>query len=152
MTGLVATILNKIPESCTATALNKKRCNIRLARASSSGSRLIIDLDEPSSHWEADQGRRCDYLFVEEVPNNPNRVRPIELKSGGFDASEVKIQLQAGARVTERLIPTKFVVDFLPVLASGSVPKAERKRMRDSVQFRNHYIPIRRIRCRDPLP
>lgn len=152
MTGLVATVLNKIPASCIATGLNKEGCTVRLARTPSSGSRLIIDLDKPSSHWDANQGRRCDYLFFEEVPSNPNRVRPIELKKGGFDASVVKIQLQAGARVAERLIPTKFAVDFLPVLASESVPKAERKRMKDSVRFRNHYMPIRRIRCRDPLP
>lgn len=157
MTGLVATVLSKIPESCTepctATVLNKERCNIRLARTSSSGPRLIIDLDEPSSHWDADQGRRCDYLFLEEVLGKPSRVRPIELKGSSFHTSTVVAQLQAGANVAERLIPSRFDVDLQTVLASRSLPKSERKALGGaSVRFRGKERVIKRIRCGDLLP
>ena len=112
MTGLISAVLSRVPKSCTVTTLNKGRCIVRLGRTPAGGKRLIIDFDQPSSHWDANRGRRCDYLFLEETPNEPGRVRPIELKGNSFRATTVIAQLQVGANMAERLIPPRFDIDY----------------------------------------
>ena len=153
MTGLISAVRSSVPESCTATTLNKGRCNIRLGRVPQGRERLILDFDEPGPHWDANQERRCDYLFLEEIPDEPGRVRPIELKGNSFRASTVIAQLQAGANVAELLIPPGCDVDLQAILASGSLPKAERKVVLNAtISFRGKARPMKRIRCGADLP
>ena len=149
MVGLLTTVSGKVPKSCLTKAISKEGCNISLKGAPS--VRLIVDFDKPGSPLAADE-TRCDYLFLAELTGKSDCVRPIELKRGGFDAGVVRLQLQAGAQAAEHLIPSRFVVNFLPILASGNVPKAQRKSMRFSVRFRGTDTPLRRIRSGDPLP
>lgn len=154
MTGFLTAVRSSIPGPCIATEINKEGCNVELARASQTKERLIIDFDQPSSHWSQSE-TRCDYLFLEDLPNAPSRVCPIELKRGGFSVSVVRSQLQAGVGIAERLIPLGIDVVLLPVLASGKVPKSEDKALkRATVRFRGNPKPINivRIRCGARLP
>ena len=153
MTGPVATVRVKVPESCAVTTISKEHCNIRLGRVPAGGERLILDFDKPSPHWDANRERRCDYLFLEEIPDEPGRVRPIELKGNSFRASTVIAQLQTGANIAERLIPPGCDVDVQAILASGSLPKAERKVILNAtIRFRGKAKPMKRIRCGADLP
>ena len=149
MPGLLAAVRSRVPASCLTTRVRKEGCSVALQRVSR--SRLIIDFDAPGSPLPPD-ARRCDYLLLVEMSDQPDLVRPIELKRGRFDLSEVKSQLQAGARVAEDMIPPEVVAELKPVVASGSVSAHERITTRETVRFRNNDIPIRRIRCGEPLP
>ena len=76
---------------------------------------------------------------------------PLELKRGTADASTVVRQLQAGARAAEALIPLTFSITFCPVIASGSMHKAQRQALKKKVQFHGCSEFVRRIRCGDQL-
>ena len=70
--------------------------------------RIIVDADRA---WPAHgiEGGRCDrVLFVVDVIDGvPGRLVavPIELKSGGVDASKAAQQLQTGADFVHRFVP-----------------------------------------------
>lgn len=148
MTGLLQTVHNTISASCIAGNISKEGCRVSLQGAPN--NRLIIDLDRPGSPLSQNQ-TRCDYLLLAELADKPGLIYPIELKAGRASPGDVKDQLQAGADVVARLTPTDGAVKLLPLLASGS-DKAGRKRIRATVRFRTCEIPIRRIRCGQPLP
>lgn len=148
MAGLLAAVRNKIPESCLTTRLRKEGCSIALGNAPN--PRLIVDFDKRGSPLALD-ARRCDYLLLAETSSSPDLVRPIELKRGKFDLSDARSQLQAGAQAAETLIPQDLDVDFLPVIASGSVSTHERI-TRETVRFRDKSVRVTRVRCGDPLP
>ncbi len=148
MTGLLQTVRSQIPASCIAGSIRKEGCRVSLPDAPD--NRLIIDFDQPGSPLSQNQ-TRCDYLFIAELSSQAGFVSPIELKAGRASPGDVKDQLQAGADIAARLIPTNCQVQLQPVLASRS-DKAGRKRIRAAVLFRSREIPIRRIRCGAPLP
>ena len=148
MPGLLTAVCNLVPESCRTSRLRKEGCSIALQGTPS--PRLIIDFDKRGSPLAPD-ARRCDYLLLAETSNRQVLVRPIELKRGKFDLSDVRSQLQAGAQAAETLIPQNLDVDFLPVLASGGVSTSERI-TRETVRFRGKPARMTRVRCGDPLP
>ena len=148
MPGLLATVRNRVPESCLTTRLRKEGCSVSIQETPS--SRLIIDFDRRGSPLGQD-ARRCDYLLLAEAPDQQDLVRPVELKRGKFDLGDVRSQLQAGAQAAETLIPPDLDVDFLPVVASGSVASHERI-TRETVRFRGKFVRMVRIRCGEPLP
>ncbi len=148
MTGPLAAVRSQVPESCLTTRVSKEGCSVALREIPS--PRLVIDFDKRGSPLAPD-ARRCDYLLLAETSNRQVMVRPIELKRGKFDLSDVRSQLQAGAQAAETLIPQNLDVDFLPVLASGGVSTSERI-TRETVRFRGKPSRVTRIRCRDPLP
>ena len=149
MPGLLAAVRSQVAASCFTTRVRKEGCSVSLQGTSS--PRLIIDFDKRGSPLTPD-ARRCDYLLLAETTDRKDLVRPIELKRGRFDLTDVRDQLQSGAEVAEALIPSDLDVDFLPVVASGSVSTHERITTRETIRFRNGNTPIRRIRCGDPLP
>ena len=68
--------------------------------------RVVADVDRafPAHRME---GKRCDYvLFFISAAKNTLFAVPMELKSGGVDASEVSAQLQRGAEFAERFAPS----------------------------------------------
>ena len=146
--GMLDTVRCRVPQSCTVKSIRGQGCSVSLADAPS--NRLIIDLDKPGSPLSQNQ-TRCDYLFLAELADKPGLIYPIELKAGRAGPDDVRDQLQAGTDVAARLTPTDCEVKLLPILASGS-DIAGRKRIRATVVFRGSEIPIRRIRCGQPLP
>lgn len=148
MPRLLTAVRNRVPESCLTTRLRKEGCSVTLQGTPS--PRLIIDFDKRGSPLRPD-ARRCDYLLLAEAPEQQDLVRPIELKRGKFNLGDVRSQLQAGAQVAETLIPSDLDVDFLPVVASGSVSSHERI-TRETVRFRGKSVRMVRIRCGEPLP
>ena len=154
MTGLVEAVRGKVDKACVENkGLKKKGCKISLQGAPR--LRLVINFDKPGSPLGQNQ-KRCDYLFVGEVPHKRGWIVPLELKRGGEDAtSQIVGQLQAGARAAEQLFSSNLTIIFRPVFASGgSMHKAQRTAMKkkiNRVRFRDCYEPIRRLRCGDPL-
>ena len=148
MMGMLAAVKSRVPQSCRAESIRGQGCSVSLD--GTPPKRLIIDLDKPGSPLSQNQ-TRCDYLLLAELADKPGLIYPIELKAGRAGPGDVKDQLQAGANVAAHLTPTDCEVKLLPILASGS-DKAGRKRIRATVVFRESEIPIRRIRCGQPLP
>ena len=148
MMGLIAQVRRSIDSACISSGrIKKKGCTVVLTNVPK--SRLTIDFDKPGSPLDGTK-QRCDFLLVVEVTNKPDWLITLELMKGAADISKVKNQLQAGAKVAEQIIPSKFEVYFRPVLVSGSIPKLKRTSIRKKsnyVQFRSNFEPIRRIRC-----
>jgi len=106
---------------------------------------ILIDMD---CHVGPNQVR-CDFLFVGRLKTaNVEWVIPMELKRGQVEASGVIDQLQAGAKVAERLVPRKASVEFQPIVASGRInPEQRRILSSKKVVFRGKKFAIRRIEC-----
>ena len=148
MSGMLAAVSKKVPESWTARSISKESCTVSLRGAPQ--SRLIVDCDRADDLFTSG-APKCDYLLFAEMDSDTNRAVAIELKRGSVDVGASRNQLQAGAAAVDSLIPA-FEVILLPLLVSGGVRKAGKKEARDKVRFRGDDIPIRRIRCGDPLP
>jgi len=151
VTGLVKRVRAELDTRCLIQGggLGKEGCRIRLE--GTPRTRVAIDFDKPGSPLGQNE-TRCDYLFVAESSGNPGWIVPLELKSGKVDVSRATDQLQAGAEFAERLFASNRDVEFFPVIASGSVPKAERRALQTSrVRFRQRNERIRRVTCGDRL-
>ena len=149
MTKLIDAVRENVSPHCLTESCSRPRCRVPLNNAPS--PRLIIDFDKPDSPL-SEHETRCDFLFIAEEENGDSGwVAPLELKSGRVDASQAIRQLRAGARVAERLVCKNLPVIFCPIVASGNVPKAERTAIKRTIRFHGDSIPVRRIRCGDPL-
>ncbi len=115
--------------------------------------RLIVDFDKPGLPLAAD-ATRCDYLLVAEGGHGHGWVVVLELKRGRLHADQVVRQLRAGASAAERFVRRGEAFRFRPVVASGSVPKYERTKLRDKanmIGFHEHKEPVRLMHCGDRL-
>ena len=115
--------------------------------------RLVVDFDKPGSPPGPDS-KRCDYLFIAEGKGNAGWVAPLELKRGRPHVQQITKQLQAGAGAAERLIAPKERVRFLPIVACGRIPKAQRNQLRkkrNRIKFHGQSEPVRCMRCDTPL-
>ncbi len=150
--GLVEKIREQIAPPCIHNGrINKRGCTVSLKNAPQ--SRLVIDCDKPGGPVDTNR-ERCDFLFIAEVPGQPDWVAPLELKKKNLDASKVVEQLRAGARATEKLICDKMKIDFRPTAVSLGIHKAQRnalKENRNYVRFHKHNEPVRLIKCDGPL-
>lgn len=150
--GLVAAVRPGLDSRCVVKgSLVKDGCRVRLTDAP--GQRLVLDLDRPGAPT-GPGGGRCDYLFVADDFQDADWVVPIECKKGALQASQVVRQLRAGAAVAEGLIPSGSDFEFRPIAATGSVRKAQRRKLRESSSFikcHGKLEPVRRIRCGDRL-
>ena len=147
MTVFLDRVRSKLNCKCLVKrGLNKNGCKISMANAPS--LRLVVDFDKPGSPLPSNS-TRCDYLVIAEDARGSGLIMPLELKRGSLDAGQVIKQLQAGAQAAEGLVPIGGSVSFLPVVASGSIKKHERIRLRKrgTIRFREHYKPVRRISC-----
>lgn len=153
MTGLVEAVRREIEDSCIEDGpLRRKDCEISLESAPQ--SRVVIDFDKPGSPL-SERRRRCEYLFVADRDGGGGWVVPVEFKSGSMRVSKVADQLQAGARVAERLVPKGNSISFRPVaVLHDSVNKQQRrdlKEKRNRVRYRGRHEPVRVLRCGDLL-
>ena len=114
--------------------------------------RVVADVDRafPAHRME---GKRCDYvLFFISAAKDTLFAVPMELKSGGVDASEVSTQLQRGAEFAERFAPSAFRSICHPVLFHGKSihPKQRKTLNRAKVRFRGRQLTIKTARCNQP--
>jgi hypothetical protein len=76
------------------------------------------------------------------------RVAVVEMKSGGLDVMRAIDQIQSGAKVSERLLPTQPVDKFYPVLLSGGRTKPfDRKALgRNKIRFqgKDYFVILKR--------
>jgi len=114
--------------------------------------RVIVDADRA---WPAHEieGARCDrVLFV--IDGVPGRLVavPIELKSGGVDASKAAQQLQTGADFAHRFAPPGARLKCRPILIHDrSLDRQERKTLnRAKIRFRGRHLTIVTARCGRP--
>ena len=163
MTSPLEHIDRVVAPGCLAESCSKQGCAVELDGAP--GSFRLIDMDyhdAPAGRGARRMGagqrgsRRCDFPFIGESDGAVSLyVAPLELKSSGVRAGKVQSQLQAGARIAERIVPAVPSIRFVPVAAHGG--KLHRKQINDlakpgmGVPFRGKEYPIRLIRCGDPL-
>ena len=152
MSELINLFRNGISSTCFSNSgIRKEGCRVLLKNVPQ--SHLVIDFDKPGSPFNQNQ-IRCDYLFVAELPSQHGIVAPLELKNKNVDVSKVKQQLEAGAKVAEKILPSNVDVEFEPILASTSLNIAANKALKkknNRVGFRNHFYPIKRMKCNSPL-
>ena len=149
MTGLAEAVRRKIEASCIeAGPLRRKDCEISLEDAPE--PRVVIDFDKPGSPLGKSQ-KRCEYLFVADRDGGGGWVVPMEFKSSRMNVSRVAEQLQAGARIAERLVPRQNPISFRPVaVIYESVNKKQRRDLKEAgnaVRYRGRSEPVRVLQC-----
>lgn len=148
MIDLVKAVRAKVSKSCCDKPCKKEGCKVSLP--SKCRQRVLIDMDHRESPAEK-RGRRCDFLFVGEAKGE-GWIVPIELKKGKASSSEVVPQLQAGAKVAEKIVPNNAELRFRPVVAAGRFDKYERGLIRKKeVKFRGMSELVRWIKCGESL-
>ena len=153
MPSPLAQVDRKVVPGCLACACGKRGCNVELGDAPRPFR--LIDMDHADSPAGA-RATRCDYLFIAEDHGDTRLyVVPLELKSSGLDIGRVRPQLEAGARIAERVVPRTPSTRFIPVAVHGR--RLPRKKINDlrksenSILFRKHRYQIQLIRCGDSL-
>ena len=116
--------------------------------------RIVMDVDRASRTHEI-AGKRCDYiLFFVNATRNTLVIVPMELKSGGIDASAVSEQLQRGVELAERFTHNRIEVRSIchPILFHGKRihEKARKALNRAKVRFRGQQLTIKTARCGQP--
>ena len=107
--------------------------------------RAIVDCDKYIAH--RDPGHKiCDYIIACELGSAS--VSIIEMKSRGIRATQVKEQLQQGARLAENWIGNTSVDKFVPILLSkGGNGKELRVLAKQKITFQGFMQPIKKRRC-----
>ena len=143
----------KVKPGCLACTCGKHGCDVGLEDAPQPFR--LIDMDHADSPARSG-ATRCDYLFIAEGHGDTRLyVAPLELKSSGLDIAKVRSQLEAGARIAERIVPRAPSTRFVPVAVHGQ--RLPRKKIKDlyksenSVPFRNGHYQVRLIPCGDSL-
>ena len=149
MTGLAEAVRRKIEDSCIEDgSLQRKDCEISLEDAPQ--PRVVIDFDKPGSPLGKSQ-KRCEYLFVADRDGGGGWVVPMEFKSSRMNVSRVAEQLQAGARVAERLVPRQNPISFRPVAVvyqpANKKQRRDLKEARNAVRYRECREPVRILQC-----
>lgn len=146
MVDILNAVLIKIPEKCRAKQCREAQCSLKLNNLPKPC--VLIDMDCEKLKLTA--SNRCDYLFI----SNKKKqclVAPIELKSGGLDASQVIKQLQAGSNFAARIIPDYYDVEvqFTPIVAygGGAHPRELKKLKGQRIRFRQIQAQIKLTRC-----
>lgn len=146
--GFVKSMCTLTSPQCHSTTLSKEGCRVDLDATPE--SRLILDLDRDGSPIPTTE-TRCDYLLFADGTCDQSWLVPLELKGGGFRASKVVAQLQAGVRAADELIPPGIKPQFRPTLAfGGGVRRAELDSLKapnSRLHFRGKREFVRLIRC-----
>lgn len=141
---LLERICASVDSACIVRRLRKEGCTVGLD--GTHDHRLILDLDRPASPLGPDEAR-CDYLLFIQPPEAQMCVVPLELK-GGSARTHVVDQLQAGAKLANRLLPASAPAVLRPVLAYRSMPTEVSKELRRRpIQFRNTQNYVGRMKC-----
>ena len=119
--------------------------------------RIVVDVDLASRTPEI-AGKRCDYILYFTRSDCDTLVMvPIELKSGGVNASTASTaskQLQRGVELAEHFMRNRINVRSVchPVLFHGKhIHEKIRKALnRAKVEFRGRQLTIKTARCGQP--
>ena len=163
MNAFVDAVRDRVPAGCRRRSCCKGKCSVPIPR--SMHPFLLIDLDDrlidPDDPGApaGEAGGRCDYLFIGSEKNpmggEENLVAPLELKAGRPRASTAVKQLQAGARIAEKLIPNDGArIAFRPVVVSKGMNKRERgefAKKKNKIRFRNERSLATLHKCGKPL-
>ena len=105
MNEILKTIQNKVGEANLSDSCSRHGCNVSLEGVPH--PRVIVNADAPSlAPVEQDRMKRCDYiLFFMNAEDNTLVIAPMELKSGGVDASEAVLQLTWGVGFAASVAP-----------------------------------------------
>ena len=118
--------------------------------------RVVVDVDRAFPPGRA-EGKQCDYVLFF-VASGPDKLvaAPIELKSGGVDASTASAQLRQGAvfaeKVADEVAPAGSDTVCLPILFHGKgIHRKQREEInRTKVRFRGRDLTIKTARCGRP--
>lgn len=128
----------------------KEGCRVSMANLQSKpANRVVLDVDLafPTDRTKTNQ---CDLILfhIDDTQNSLVGV-PMELKSGGFDASEVANQLQGGASIVDRFVPKDIEIKLVPVLVHGEGNhKVQFNRLKTKrINFRREELPINTTTC-----
>ena len=148
MSRAVRTVARRVDERCHASNCRKEGCSVSMKGVPA--DRIVVDLD--CEALGLPDGPRCDYVFVGS-DDDGTRVAPIELKSGGFRASQVLDQLQGGADAADGWLPNDCAFEFIPILVHGKrVHRQALNTLRGrNVRLRRHERQTVLIRCGSPL-
>ena len=150
MSGLLASVRRGFDPKCMVSGRpDRGGCSVSLEGAPE--SRIVIDLDKPSSPLSGNM-TRCDNLVFAEERAEENWFTPLELKKGGLKPSKVVAQLQAGADAAFKAVGSHSV-NFQPVAVGRShrVDRTELKKPANKVRFRNQRRTVRVMRCGERL-
>ena len=108
-------------------------------------SNVLVDLDKPGKHVNV-RATRCEYLFIGEQ-DDAAWLALLELKSGRADASTFKKQLQAGAKIADRILPADAIVILRPLAVHGRElrPVETHKLTKSQIRFRGKKANITSI-------
>ncbi|MCZ0943086.1 MAG: hypothetical protein OXJ53_08520 [Gammaproteobacteria bacterium] len=127
---------------------SKQGCKVPLQ--DSPQPRLVLDLDRPGSPLGKNE-TRCDYLIIGEHSSQTGWAVALELKRGKVHA-DVANQLQAGADLTDALVPKEANIDFTPVVAGRGFHSNVKKTLANrKIQFRQGETPVVLMSCGKPL-
>ena len=145
---LVQSVRAQVAPSVVARVCSKKGCKVPLKGVPQ--PHLVVDLDKPGSPL-GKSDTRCDYVVIGENNNQAGWAVALELKRGKVhtDAAD---QLQAGADVTDQLVPRNAKIEFKPVVAGRGFHSNLKKTLaKRKVQFRQQRMAVVLISCGTPL-
>ena len=151
MTGLVDEVRSRNLGGCLVDQCEKNGCSVSLRDAPT--QRLVIDFDEPNPLVRQNQ-RRCDYLFIADERDNRSWVVPMGFKNSNMKVSRVVSQLNAGAKVAQRLVSGRRAIVFRPVAVARGIHRNQRReltRTTNQVDFHGRRERIRVLICDDLL-
>lgn len=147
---VVDEVRRAIPQDWISRRCSKSGCSVSLEDAPS--PRVLIDMDRPKVP-SGQNGKKCDYIFI--GGSVAVWVAPMELKRGKPNASQVVLQLQAGADVADKIIPRNAEIQFRPIVVFGGGMSGVETRLfaKDSsrIRFRNQQREIKLHQSRNPL-
>lgn len=149
-TDLLDSLRSRIGTDHLVTSCSARGCRVDLAGVPA--PYLVVDADKAfPAHGLT--GPRCDrVLFL--LGSVPRRLvsAPIELKSGGLNASHVADQLQCSLEFVNRVAPPSTLLACRPILVHGHGlhPKQRKALNRMKVRFRGQQLTIATARCNRP--
>ena len=126
MSKWISSISCKVPKECVVDRCDKDGCSVVTEELPS--DQIIIDLDRYVTVHPLGQ-KRCDYLVAAE-DGETLWILPVELKSGGFQASSIVKQLQAGADQAKQFVRHDNSITLIPVLAHRRKKRIHRNDMK----------------------
>ena len=96
------------------------------------------------------KGRRCDFVLFVLGTEGHLLAAPLELKSGGVDASKAADQLQGGATFADSVAPANNETVCRPILFHGAGIHTKQRKIlnRTKIAFRGRKLTIKTARCK----
>ena len=150
MSSPLKKIGSRIDSQCIASKIDKRGCSVGLPEAPAPF--ILVDMDHPLSPV-GPSSTRCDYLIFAEERKARLWAVPLELKGSGVNPNGVSLQLQASARVVEKIVRALSPVQFVPIVVHGR--KLHRKQYQElakkRISFRKERHAIKLMECGTPL-